>query len=218
MPPGGPGGPHGGGGGPHGGGGRGPLSGGFGGYGRGPLSGGPGGRSYGSMMRPPGGYWGENSGPLSPDRPHSSGYNPDIPLENESDELLSTKLSRNIYRAQVEAHRKSMKLDRGTPVPGKDIRIGSRVKGFFVGIGRTITSPFASLRDDYSADVASLEYGDKQISKKEFGRRMYKIEERKLYKQLKRGLITVDEYNAGCDRLEQQHIGSEEHSVGGPTR
>ena len=218
MPPGGPGGgPHGGGGGPHGGG-RGY------GVGRGPLSGGPGGgRSYGSMMRPPGGYWGENSGPLSPDRGHSSGFNPNIDTssEPEKDQLLITKLGSQIYKAQVDAHRAAMLkrgivIERGTPIPGKDIRLGSRIKGFFVGIGRVMKEPFSSLRSDYSQEVASFEYGDKAISKREYGRRMYNIEERKLYKSLKRGYITEEEYNAQCDRLEQELLGGP--TQGGPTR
>ena len=211
MPPRGPGGP----GGPRGGG-----PGGGRGYGMGPLSGG---RSYGSMMRPPGGYWGENSGPLSPDRPRSSGYtSDDDSYEVDNDQTLATKAGRNIYQAQLDQEKKALRsegvtLDRGTPIQGKDIRTSSRIKGFFIGIGRTLSEPFSSLRSDFAADISSQRYGDGVISKEEHGRRMYSIEERKLYKAYKRGSISVEEYNAGCDRLEQQYLGVD-HTNGGPTR
>ena len=216
MPPGGPGGPHGGGG---------PRGGGRGyGVGVGPLSGGPrGGRGYGSMMRPPGGYWGENSGPLSPDRPHSSGYNPNInPDEVTSNDSLFSKLGHNIRLAQIDVHRKSLRkqgvvLEKGAPIPGKDIRIGSKIKGFFVGIGRTLAEPFSSLRTVYSSEVANLEYEDKAISKREYNRRMYNIEERKIYRSLRRGQITEEEYLAACEDLKSRMFGTT-HTTGGPTR
>jgi hypothetical protein len=175
------------------------------------------------MMRPPGGYWGENSGPLSPDRPRSSGYTSDADsYEIDNDLTLATKFHRNIYQAQLDDHKKHLRsqgitIEKGTPIPARELRTSSRIKGFFVGIGRTLMEPFSTLRSDFASEVAGQKLSDRVITKEQHGRRMYKIEERKVYRAFRRGSISEEEYNAACDRLEEQYLGID-HTQGGPTR
>ena len=183
----------------------------------------------------PWGQYGEVSGNLSADRPHTGGRYTSRPSDTPPTELVSTSFGRNVYKAtmvsQIRFYIKngemrrvvrtdgtettvSYKLEDTIPY-GKNIRFSSKVKGLFVGFGHFFTEPFHEFRNSLATSTAEAERASGSISETEYKKRLYNIEERKLYRKYKLHYISKETYYDGCRELSERYVGP---GTGGRTR
>lgn len=77
--------------------------------------------------------------------------------------------------------------------------------GIITGTGNFLADPVRDLRYDTTKASILREYKAGIIDKEEYGYRMIRNEERYLYNQLKRKLITQEQYDQALDKAEEEY-------------
>lgn len=111
------------------------------------------------------------------------------------------------------------------------IRFGTKVKGFFLGLGRSLSNPFAKLRFDWSCEstykrkeqlLKELPYEVKTTEdynhakaaiEKDFNLQLFTNHERRLRRAHKYGYISMEQYNEKMQEyIEKYHIEASDYT------
>lgn len=150
----------------------------------------------------------------------------------EPDDYVNGSLRVNIKSSIWYHHSKENNLAVITVPPlGTKIRFGTKVKGFFRGIGISMVDPFAKLRFDWSCRSANIkkaqamdemrfnvssqeEYDrEKALIEKEYNLKMFANHERRVRRSQKRGFITMEEYNRKMQEyIDKYHIEASDYT------
>ena len=82
-----------------------------------------------------------------------------------------------------------------------------KIQGVIVGLFNVITEPMQELRDEWALESANEALADKKrpITQTQHDQRVYKVEERKLFRKLASQEITRAEYDQACMELAVQY-------------